>query len=103
MSNGVTTMRILPLAGATLLAILAGGLLALVAVVPLAHSQTIDSQRFGDLTVHNGTDQRGGSWSGTTLDLGGGFSSTHLNGPHGQTQSCTTVQLGGGLASTICN
>jgi hypothetical protein len=95
-------MRILSLAGTALLALLAGGLLALVAVVPLAHSQPVPlpppSSGFTTFDVQTPR----GNYYGTSMPIGDDFSTSTVTDPAGRVHACTTSMIGS-YASSSCN
>jgi hypothetical protein len=55
--------------------------------------QNMTSTNLGLFTDHDGTDARGGHWSGTSARLGQ-FTETDFTGPNGQHVHCTSSQLG---------
>ena len=80
--------------------------LALIAVLsavafPAAAQVNWNSNQIGTYTYHNGTDSRGGSWTGTSTNIGP-YRYDNFQGPNGQTTNCTTSRIGQ-FTYTNCN
>jgi hypothetical protein len=75
--------------------------LAAAATPTMAQPTNWTSSQIGPFTHYSGTDNQGGTWTGTGSQIGQ-FRHDNFYGPNGQTTTCTTSTIGQ-FTHTNCN